>query len=314
MRKNKKICLIFGGCGFIGSHVADVLLDHGYSVRIFDKLHANTANIDHILNDIELIEGDFSNEHDIKESIKGVDYIFHMIASTLPQTSYENPLYDIRANIVSTVQLLAQAAEIKKIKKIIFSSSGGTIYGIPTRIPIDEEHPTSPICPYGISKLAIEKYLYYFYKIKGLNFVSLRLSNPYGERQNIMGAQGVISVFLGKILHGQEIEIWGDGSIYRDFVYVKDVAEAFLRALENNNSSTIYNVGSGKGVSIKELIDLLGTITGNKIKTNFIKGREIDIPINVLKAMKAKKELGWKPKVSLEEGIKLTWDFLKKSQ
>lgn len=307
----KEKCLILGGCGFMGSHVADILLSHDYSLRIFDKINVSTANIDHLIDDIELIEGDFTNKLDVTKAIKDVDYIIHMISSTLPQTSLDNPLYDIEANIVSTVHLLEQVSKIKRIKKIIFSSSGGTVYGIPETIPIDENHANFPICPYGISKLTIEKYLYYFHKIFNLNYISLRISNPYGERQNIHGIQGAISVFLGKILEKKKIKIWGDGEVARDYIYIKDVANAFLKALENSNFNSIYNVGSGKSVTLNKIIELLEIVTHRKAKVQYVKSRKFDIPVNALKINKIKKELAWKPEVSLKEGIELTWNFLK---
>ena len=307
----KKRCLILGGCGFIGSHVTDTLLKNGYQVRIFDKLNASTKNIDHVINDIEFIKGDFNNELDIKTVIQGVDYIFHLICSTLPQTSNENPVYDIRNNVIPTVHLLEQASKIERIKKIIFSSSAGTVYGIPQSVPIDENQSTYPICPYGVSKLFIERYLFYYYKEYGLNYIVLRISNAYGERQNIHGAQGIISVFLGKILEKKEVEIWGDGHVFRDFVYIKDVADSFLRALKNNHSNNIYNVGSGEKTSINELIEMLEQVTGKNVKVRYLKKRSFDVPVNVVKIDRIRDELGWTPKVMLKEGLKKTWEVLK---
>ena len=307
----KKRCLILGGCGFIGSHVTDTLLKNGYQVRIFDKLNASTKNIDHVINDIEFIKGDFNNELDIKTVIQGVDYIFHLICSTLPQTSNENPVYDVRNNVIPTVNLLEQASKIERIKKIIFSSSAGTVYGIPQSVPIDENQSTYPICPYGVSKLFIERYLFYYYKEYGLNYIVLRISNAYGERQNIHGAQGIISVFLGKILEKKEVEIWGDGHVCRDFVYIKDVADSFLRALKNNHSNNIYNVGSGEKTSINELIEMLEQVTGKNVKVRYLKKRSFDVPVNVVKIDRIRDELGWTPKVMLKEGLKKTWEVLK---
>ena len=307
----KKRCLILGGCGFIGSHVTDTLLKNGYQVRIFDKLNASTKNIDHVINDIEFIKGDFNNELDIKTVIQGVDYIFHLICSTLPQTSNENPVYDVRNNVIPTVNLLEQASKIERIKKIIFSSSAGTVYGIPQSVPIDENQSTYPICPYGISKLFIERYLFYYYKEYGLSYIVLRISNPYGERQNVHGAQGIISVFLGKILEKKEVEIWGDGHVCRDFVYIKDVADSFLRALKNNHSNNIYNVGSGEKTSINELIEMLEQVTGKNVKVRYLKKRSFDVPVNVVKIDRIRDELGWTPKVMLKEGLKKTWEVLK---
>ena len=307
----KKKCLILGGCGFIGSHITDTLLNNGYQVRIFDKLNVSTKNINHVINDVELIKGDFNNELDIKSVIQGVDYIIHLICSTLPQTSDENPVYDVKNNLVPTVYLLSQASKIKRIKKIIFSSSGGTVYGIPETIPIGENHPTFPICPYGLSKLFIEQYLYYYYQVYGLNSTVLRISNPYGERQPLHSMQGIVSVLIGKVLENKEIEIWGDGHVCRDFLYIKDVANAFLMALGGDNKPNTFNVGSGVKTSINQLINTLEEITGKDIKVRYLKNRSFDVPVNVLKIDRIRDKLGWVPKVSLKDGLKMTWNALK---
>jgi len=295
----------------MGSHIAESLLKKDYQVRIFDKINVNKKNIDHLVNDIELIEGDFNNEVDIKTALEGIDYIIHLASATSPQPSYENPVYDLQANVIPTLCLLAQASKIKKIKRIIFSSSGGTVYGIPQTIPIDETHPTFPICPYGISKLSIEKYIYYFNKIYGLNYIVLRISNAYGERQNLHGIQGIIPVLLGKILENIEIEIWGDGKICRDFIYVKDVSDSVVKSVEAEYCNTIYNVGSGDATSLNELLTLLEEVTGEKIRVRYTEKRAFDIPVNVLKIDKIRKELGWKPRISLKEGLKTTWEYVK---
>ena len=176
----RETCLILGGCGFIGSHVAEALLKEGYGIRILDKEKVSTENIEHVLDQVELLRGDYANKAVIAEALQGIDYVIHLIGTTLPQTSCEDPVYDIDTNLVPTVNLLATAAKITRVKKIVFSSSGGTIYGVPNKVPIPEDHPTFPICPYGISKLAIEKYLGYFFASRRLDYVCLRISNPYG--------------------------------------------------------------------------------------------------------------------------------------
>ena len=152
--KDRRTCLILGGCGFIGSHVAEGLLKAGYRVRVFDKANVSTRNIDHILDRVELIEGDFTNEEAVGTAVQGVDHIFHFVGTTVPKTSTANPVYDVESNVVATLKLLDAAVE-HGVKKVIFSASGGTVYGIPQTIPIPEDHPTNPTCSYSITKLAI---------------------------------------------------------------------------------------------------------------------------------------------------------------
>ena len=309
--KGKLKCLVLGGCGFIGSHLVDGLLDNGYEVIIFDKENVDTKNIKHNLNKIKLIKGDFANENDITGAIKDIDHIFHFIGTTLPQSSTQNPIYDIESNVISTIKML-EITRSANIKKIIFASSGGTIYGIPRQIPISEDHPTNPICAYGISKLIIEKYLHLYYKLYGLDYVSLRFSNAYGERQDPNGSQGAIAVFLGNIIKGNPINIWGDGKVIRDYIYVKDIVDAAIKAAEIDQMDPhVLNIGSGVGTSLKELIDILSQITKKDIQINYTEKRKIDVPVNILDISIAKKILSWEPKYSLTDGIKkmLNYDF-----
>lgn len=303
-------CLVLGGCGFIGSHLVDHLVYRGDKVVVFDRLNVDTKNIDSVLGNIELVRGDFRNREDIKRTIKNIDYIFHFIGTTLPETSTQNPMYDIESNVISTIQLL-EVIKGTNVKKIIFASSGGTIYGIPQQIPIPENHPTNPICSYGISKLMIEKYLRLYGYLYGLDYVSLRFANAYGERQDPKGSQGVIPVFLGNIIKGQPIHVWGDGNVVRDYIHVKDIVNACQRAMQTReNEYHIFNIGSGKGLSLNELISILKETVKNDIQVRYTIGRKIDVSVNILDNRLAKEILEWQPKVSLEEGLQLTAKYL----
>ena len=304
-------CLVLGGGGFLGSHLIDGLLDNGYEVIIFDKENVDTKNINHNIKKISLILGDFANESDIRIAIKDIDYIFHFIGTTLPESSTQNPVYDIESNVISTIRML-EISKSTNIKKIIFASSGGTIYGIPQQIPISEDHPTNPICAYGISKLIIEKYLHFYYKLYGLDYVSLRFSNAYGERQDPNGTQGAIAVFLGNIFSGHPINIWGDGTVIRDYIYVKDIVDACLKALETPALKyRVLNIGSGIGLSLNELIAALKQTVGKEIQVQYTPGRKIDVPANVLDITLAQRVLQWKPQIGIEEGLRKTFQYLK---
>lgn len=309
----KKTCIIYGGGGFIGSHICDYLIKSGrYNITVFDKLNFSRKNISHLGSEINVIEGDFNNEIDLKNSLKNVDYVIHLVSSTLPASSNKNPVYDVETNLISTLKLLNEVKE-NNVQKIIFISSGGTVYGIPEEIPIKENHPCRPICSYGIIKKTIEDYLYMYFKLFGFDYTVFRMSNPYGERQNPLVAQGVIPVFIRKAYKGETIEIWGDGSVTRDYIYIKDAARVIVDALTKKTEDKVFNLGTGAGVTLNEIISLVGKTTGLKAKVNYLQGREIDVHENVLDITKIKKTFGWKPEVSIEEGILNTYNYIKEN-
>jgi UDP-glucose 4-epimerase len=289
--------------------VAEALLDADYSVRIFDKTNVSTRNVDHILDHIELFEGDFTNEEAVGAAARDVDYVFHFVGTTLPKTSTDNPVYDVESNIVATLKLL-EAAVKHRVRKVIFSSSGGTVYGVPHSIPISEDHPTNPTCSYGITKLAIEKYLELYRRTKGLDYVCFRISNPYGERQNVQSIQGVVAVFLGLVKNGEPLTIWGDGEITRDYIYIKDIVSVLIQALEIKPQWNVFNLGSGQGTTLNELVAAIRDVTKEDVAVTYTEGRDIDVPANVLDISRAHRSFGFAPQTSLSEGIRRTWDWL----
>jgi len=196
--------LVLGGTGFIGSHIVDALIDNGYLVRVIDRTlkHINRERSDLV----EYIQADYSDRFVLLDALAGIDIVLHFVSSTIPSSSNMDPIADIQTNLVSSVGLL-QAMQQSRVKRIIYFSSGGTVYGNPVKLPISEEHQTQPICSYGITKLAIEKYLYLFQELYGFRPVVLRLSNPYGPRQGHMGTQGVIGTFLRQALDGKMIKM-----------------------------------------------------------------------------------------------------------
>lgn len=302
-------CLVFGGGGFIGSHLAEELLNRNHEVVIFDKLNFSKRNLSHILDKVKVIEGDFNNEIDIKNSLNGIDYVFHLVSSTLPASSNENPVYDVETNLISSLKLFKECSD-RKIKKIIFLSSGGTVYGIPEQLPVTENYFSNPICSYGIVKRTIEEYLFLFNKIAGLKYNVFRLSNPYGERQNPNAAQGAIAVFINKVIHDEPIEIWGDGEVIRDYIYIKDAVAVLAKSLETESNDTVFNLSSGTGHSLNEVIEVIKKVSGKNIKTRYKSARNIDVPVSILDNSRAKKLFNWKPETPLEEGIKKTYNFL----
>ena len=299
--------LVLGGNGFIGSHLVDKLLEEGHYVRVFDRSEEHYRKP---LSSVEYILAEFGNRGLLAESLEGIDIVFHLISSTLPKTSNDDPVFDIQSNVVETLFLLEQCVLIK-IKKIIFISSGGCVYGYPQSLPVKEDHQTDPICSYGIGKLAIEKYLYLYKKLYNLDYTILRVSNPFGSRQNPFGTQGVISVFLGKVSKNECIQIWGDGRVVRDYLYIDDLVEALIIAVNRNTTDHIFNIGSGDGKSINEIIIAIKSVTGCDFKVIYKDSRACDIPKIYLDISKVSNELNWHPKTSMEKGVEKTWEFIK---
>lgn len=310
MSKSKEKCLVLGGGGFIGSHLSEQLIDAGYYVVIFDKLNFSKRNIEHIKSNVSIIEGDFNNEIDIKRSLKDIDYVFHLVSSTLPASSNQNPIYDVETNLISSLMLFNESLK-NNIRKIIFISSGGTVYGIPNDIPIKEDHPRHPICSYGIIKKTIEDYLYMYNLFYGLDYNVFRLSNPYGERQNPLSMQGAIPVFLRKIVKNEQIEIWGDGNVTRDYIYIKDAVEVLVRSLKIDSKEKVFNLGSGKGESLNQLIDIMKEITGKEIEPKYEEARKLDVLVNILDVDLVESVFNCKPSTDLETGITKTYNYIK---
>ncbi len=299
--------LVVGGNGFIGTHLVERLLEGGKTVRVYDRgvnmFRGRSAGA-------EYVEGDLGNHGLIREALEGVEVVYHLVSTTLPKTSNDDPVYDVRSNLVDTLQLLEACVEAG-VRKVVFASSGGTVYGLPQTLPIPEGHPTQPITSYGIVKLATEKYLHLFHHLHGLDYAALRISNPYGPYQNPQGQQGAVGVFLHRIRAGEPITVWGDGEVVRDYLYISDVARALEYAEEINLDERVLNVGSGRGASLNELLRLMSEVTGERPEVEYLPSRPLDVPVSVLDVGKARTGLGWEPETSLREGISRTWAWIR---
>jgi UDP-glucose 4-epimerase len=303
--------VIFGGGGFIGSTIADRLLQDGHALRIFERPRVPPYRTFGAAEAVEWMTGDFGSVHDLNSALDGVDAVLHLVSTTLPKSSNDDPIYDVQSNLVATLQLL-NAMEARQVRRIVFISSGGTVYGNPQYLPIDEKHPTEPQVSYGITKLAIEKYLQLYQSQHGIKATILRVANPYGERQRIETAQGAVAVFTSRALRGLPIEIWGDGSVTRDYLYVSDVADAFARALAYNGPQTVFNISSGSGISLNDMIAMLERTLGREVVRDYRPGRPFDVPASVLCNALAARELGWTPQIALEQGIQKTVEWMRK--
>jgi UDP-glucose 4-epimerase len=300
-------CLVMGGCGFLGCNLVERLLTEGYRVCVFDRASTGCKNL--LKGKFEFLQGDFLNPADIEKALENIDFVLHLVGTTLPISSNENPVFDVESNVVGTIQLL-QACVRHHVKRVVFSSSGGTVYGQPHRLPIHEDDPTNPICSYGVTKLTVEKYLQLIYHLHELDYTILRIANCYGKNQKVTGAQGAIGVFLSHIMQGKPITIWGDGSTTRDYVHVEDVADAFVKALTQRSKYRIFNIGTGVGTSLHELLDKMERVTGIIPRVKYATGRPADVPHNILDPRRAQEYLGWSSKIDCETGLRKTWTWL----
>lgn len=301
--------LVTGGTGFIGSHVVARLLRAGHTLRVMAHSAARSPELRFIDEQTELVLGDLSDRSTLQRALTGMESVVHLAWSTVPKNATADPAFDVQSNVIGTLHLLEQA-KAQALRKFVFISSGGTVYGRPERHPIPEAHPTHPISAYGLSKLTVEKYLYLYHALHGLDYTVLRVANAYGERQNLRKGQGVIGVWLQRIMQQKPIEIWGDGSVIRDYVYVGDVAEAVYQVLHTPESrAQTFNVGSGNGQSLREVAATLQHVMRVEPDIRYLPGRNFDVPANVLDISRIRKVIGWTPQVSFETGLRgvRTW-------
>ena len=298
--------LVLGGSGFIGSYLVEALVVLGAQVRVLSR-HAGIHTPP--LPGVNYHFADFTDLASVSESLFDVDIVFHLISSTVPATANLNPVADINGNLLPTVKLLQMMCDMG-VPRLIFLSSGGTVYGNVKSVPISETQGRNPLSSYGIVKAAIEDYILMFSSQHGLKSLVLRVSNPYGPRQNRIGIQGVIPTFFKQIMSGEEIRIWGDGSSIRDYLYISDLIAVILR-FANTDVSGVFNVGSGQGTSLSEVLSTIENVTGTAANVKFLPSRGFDVDKVVLDITKLRETLHWSPIVSLREGCCRYWDHAK---
>jgi UDP-glucose 4-epimerase len=310
MEKNEKI-LILGADGFIGSNLIKSLLRDGmYEIRAFDLFKdGHSKNLKEVENKIEIFSGNFLNRDDIGRALEGIDYVFHFISLTTPGSSLNDPLIDVETNIKGTIVLLEECVK-NNVKRIIFSSSGGAIYGNQQKDVFFEDDTANPISPYAISKLTIERYLEFFKIHHGLDYLILRYSNPYGPGQNIVGSQGIIPIFINLIRNNKSVTIFGDGKNVRDYIFIDDLVENTKKIFKIQTRHTIYNIGSGDGKTINEIVALIKEISKKEVLLNFLPARDIDVRKVILDVARIKAEIDYHLETQLEEGIRKTWNWV----
>ena len=300
--------LVTGGAGFIGSHVVDRLIKEGHQVHVIDSLLTGKRE--------NVPAGAVLHELDIRD--EGVAELFereqfevlvHQAAQLDVRRSVQDPGYDADINIVGFLNCM-EAGRKHNLQKVVFASTGGAIYGDPEYVPQDELHPLRPISPYGITKLTTEHYLYYYYKTYGIVPIILRYANVYGPRQRFDGEGGVVAIFIKKMMNGEVPTIYGDGEQTRDYVFVGDVAEANIRAINRDKPGT-YNIGTGSETTVNTIVEELKSLLVQECDPSYEPGRPGEQRRSVLAVHHAHEEMGWSPNVTLQEGLRSTISWFK---
>ncbi len=298
-------CAVLGGGGFIGTNLCRALSGCVRSVRGFGRRKAFPEALDHI----EWVSGDFLQVEEIAASITGCDVVYHLVTTSTPGSANRDMVADLQANVVSTLRLL-DACRAEGVRRVVFVSSGGTVYGMPKELPTPESAATAPITAYGVSKLAIERYLALYEHLYGLEYRVLRVANAYGPFQMAMKDQGVVAAFLRRMQAGLEIELWGDGSVTRDYVFVDDIVEALKLAAVHEGRSRIFNIGSGQGRTLLDVVRSIERVVGGAARIRRHPARPIDVPVSVLDIRLAAAELGWQPTTTFGDGLSRTAAWL----
>lgn len=304
--------LVTGGAGFIGSHVVDTFLADGYEVVVVDDL--STGRRSNLNQAATFYQVDIRSPQlaEIFEK-EQPDFIDHHAAQMDVRYSVDNPHFDAEVNILGSINLIELARQYD-VQRFIYISTGGAVYGEPEYLPCDEAHPVNPICPYGASKHTVEHYLFMYQEMYDLDYVVLRYPNVYGPRQDPHGEAGVVAIFSGQMLNGEQVIINGDGKQERDFVYVEDCAKANFLALTVEKPNTIYNLGYGYGTTINEIYSNLKNITGYELSTINGPAKVGETRRIFLDANRAQQELNWAPTVGLEEGLRKTVDYFRSAE
>ena len=300
--------LVIGGAGYIGAHLVPQLIGTGRRVTILGRgavpAHGLPAGAAYVI-------GDFAQRELVRDLLESHQEVIHLAYATVPNTSFENPLADLLQNLPSSVQLFSEVAN--RGAKLVLVSSGGTVYGEASELPIRETHPKRPISPYGVTKLTVESYAHLYAVTHGLKFVCVRPANAYGVGQRPFIGQGFIATAIASAIKGIPIEIFGKTGTVRDYIYVSDLASGIVSALDHGHLSETYNIGSGVGLSNLEIVESLKPLMdeiGHEVRIKNLSERAFDVRANVLDSMKLQINSGWKPVIKFNEGLILTCDWL----
>ena len=293
-------CVVLGASGFIGINLCERLRGRTTELRAFGR-HRPAD----VLDAIAWIKGDFLNRETLSLAVRGADIVFHLVNATTPASANADMVNDLSQNVIGTLALL-EICRAAGVKRVVFASSGGTIYGVPRRVPTPESEPCWPISAYGISKLSIERYLHLYEHHHGLEYRVLRIANPFGPYQTAASGQGVIAAFLRSVLTEEPVHIWGDGSVARDYLHVADVAAALEAAAVHTGPDRIFNIGSVVTRTLNEIVEAIEWATGRMARIDRQPSRGVDVPISCLDISLAVRALGWQPTTNFHEGLRLT--------
>lgn len=302
---------VLGAAGFIGTNlIMSLMRNSSHEILAVDESESYFNTCIRTQN-VHWCTCRFCTQTDFHKLLAGQEIVYHLISTNNPTCSNHNIGKDIAENVLISINIL-EACVANHVKKIIFISSGGTVYGNQVVCPIKEDTMTNPINTYGIQKLAIEKLFYLYHHMYGLDYSIVRLANPYGPHQRPNGRLGVVTTFVYRALKEQVLTVYGDGNVIRDYIYIDDAVNGIIRIAENESSEKIFNLGSGKGTSINQVIKIIQRILDKKVVVEYIEGRSVDVPANVLDVTKYKMTFGVNKFISLENGIALTMNYLKK--
>lgn len=299
-------CLVLGGGGFIGSHICEELMSLGHEVSAFGTFRRGEQNLKGMK--VKVIKGDYRNPTDIRSALEGKEYVFVNVTMSFPRSDVHNTIADIENTIKPSIELFGACVEAG-VKEVLYGSTIG-VYGESKGEPFKETDAPSPLFPYAINKLTVEHYLGHFGRFHGLNYKILRYSACYGERQALNQGTGVINNFLNSVKEGQPLRIHGDGSMKRDLTYVKDIASGAVALMGKETKHKIFNIGSGKLYSLKDYVAAIEKVVGKTVDKLYEESIT-DASIMINDISRIKKEIGWKPKFELEEGIKRTWEWVR---
>jgi UDP-glucose 4-epimerase len=302
-------CLVIGGGGFLGSRVAAALVESGHRVSSFDRYSRGVVEQP----GIRPIVGDFLDVDTLRSAVRGAQQVYHFLSSTTPATADGDPRIDLATNVRGAIDLFSIAAD-EGVERVAFASSGGAIYGDQLVTPISEDAVPRPVSPYAIGKLTIESYLRYFQRTRGLDSISFRISNPYGPHQRGAGKQGVIPIFLREIAAGRPVTVFGDGSMVRDYLHVDDAAAMIAATAAESHRHEVYNIGSGHGTSLRELIGLAAEVTGRAVEVEYLPRPVTFVDRSVVDPTRYREEFGLTPRIDLPSGIRDTWEHLEQGR
>lgn len=304
--------ILLGGAGFIGTNLVKELAGNADNrITVVDRKPEFFQNIMSMqLSNVSIVESGLSVETDYEALVRGQDIVYHLLSTTVPTTSNQAISEELKANVILSANLF-EACVHQQVQKVVFLSSGGTVYGKEAKCPLGENTPTNPITSYGVQKVTIEKLLYLYHYMHGLDYRIIRLANPYGPYQRPNGVLGAITTFTYKALKGEEIQVYGDGSVMRDFIFIDDAVRGILKIVDGNDRHHTFNLGCGYGTSIKCVLETIERTLNIPMKVTYTEARRVDVPVNYLDIKRFETAFGALDPQSLEDGIRKTAQFMK---